>query len=99
MTTEYKKQLALKKEMLEEIEDINFDLVHVDSSIWTIDGSPVSVDEAEDGFLNKNILYGDWGNKSFNILHYIQLEKPDRYISVMKSYWYSGSQFPVCEQN
>ena len=83
MSTEYNKQLALKKEMLEEIEDINFDLLH--PSIVSPTGSSIPVDECEDGFLGKNEWYEEWGDKSWNILNYIQLEKPSRYISVWKS--------------
>lgn len=77
MTTIYYKQLQLKKEMLEEIKHINYDLLHPDCMAW----GTMTVDDAEDGFLGKNEFYDEWGTKSFNILWCIKDIKPDKYVT------------------
>lgn len=66
------KQMQLKTAMLQEIEDINYDLLHPCEMAW----GKITPEEADDAFNDvNNELWDDWGNKSSNILYYIQASK------------------------
>ena len=73
------KQMQLKTAMLKEIQTINDYLLHPDSMCW----GKMTPEEADNVFNDVNDeLYEEWGNKSFNILYYIDHLKSDEIVTM-----------------